>query len=82
MSTEQTVVEFTLTSSDYTDLWLRLKNKDGGNTTLNLVEKLMHDHSNILKEIILYPHIKIVWSDGIGQDINWDETYGKEDKAK
>ncbi len=42
----------------------------------------MHDHSSILKEIITHPRIKIVWSDDLGQDIKWDETYGKEEQKK
>jgi NADPH-dependent ferric siderophore reductase len=53
---EPNVVKFTLTSADYTDLFLRIKNRD--------------------------PRIKIVWSDDLGQDIKWDETYGKEEQKK
>ena len=79
---EPSVVKFTLTSADYTDLFLRIKNRDGNDRTLDLVEKLMHDHSSILKEIITHPRIKIVWSDDLGQDIKWDETYGKEEQKK
>ena len=52
MSTEPATIKFTLSSSDYTDLWLRVKNKDSGGRTLELVDKLLHDHSSILKEII------------------------------
>ncbi len=82
MSTEPATIKFTLSSSDYTDLWLRVKNKDSGGRTLELVDKLLHDHSSILKEIITHPKVKIVWSDDLGQDIKWDETYGKEEQKK
>ena len=37
---EPNVVKFTLTSADYTDLFLRIKNRDGNDRTLDLVEKV------------------------------------------
>ena len=82
MSTESTTIKFTLSGSDYTDLWLRVKNKDSGSRTLELVDKLLQDHSCILQKIITYPKVKIVWSDDLGQDIKWDEVYGKEEQKK
>lgn len=82
MSTESTTIKFTLSGSDYTDLWLRVKNKDSSSRTLELVDKLLHDHSSILKEIITHPKVKIVWSDDLGQDIKWDKAYGKEEQKK
>ena len=74
-----TVVNFSLSSAEYTELWLKIKNKQADEKFFELVNELMNDHSKILKEIINYSNIKIVWSDSFGEDINWDETHGKKE---
>ena len=73
MSGQMTVVNFGLSSCEYTQLWLKVKNKQADEEFFKLVNELMHDHSKVLKEIINYPNIKIVWN-----DTNWDEIHGKE----
>ncbi len=73
MSGHMTVVNFGLSSCEYTQLWLKVKNKQADEEFFKLVNELMHDHSKVLKEIINYPNIKIVWD-----DTNWDEIHGKE----
>jgi hypothetical protein len=79
MSGQMTVVNFGLSSVEYTQLWLKVKNKQADEEFFKLVNELMNDHSKILKEIINYSNIKIVWSDSFGEDTNWDETYGKKE---
>ena len=79
MSGQMTVVNFGLSSVEYTQLWLKVKNKQADEEFFKLVNELMNDHSKILKEIINYSNIKIVWSDSFGEDINWDETHGKKE---
>jgi hypothetical protein len=79
MSGQMTVVNFGLSSAEYTQLWLKVKNKQADEEFFKLVNELMNDHSKILKEIINYSNIKIVWSDSFGEDTNWDETYGKKE---
>ena len=79
MSGQMTVVNFSLSSAEYTELWLKIKNKQADEKIFELVNELMNDHSKILKEIINYSNIKIVWSDSFGEDINWDETHGKKE---
>lgn len=79
MSGQMTVVNFSLSSAEYTELWLKIKNKQADEKFFELVNELMNDHSKILKEIINYSNIKIVWSDSFGEDINWDETHGKKE---
>tara|TARA_R100001143_G_C3318049_1_gene113373 strand:- start:332 stop:613 length:282 start_codon:yes stop_codon:yes gene_type:complete len=76
-STEPSVVNFILSHSEYTELWLKIKNKDSDNRTFELMKKLMDDHSSILEEVILHSIIRIVWSDGFGKDITLDEDYGE-----
>ena len=71
-STEPSVVNFILSHSEYTELWLKIKNKDSDNRTFELMKKLMDDHSSILEEVILHSIIRIVWSDGFGKDITLD----------
>jgi len=73
MSGQMTVVNFSLSSAEYTELWLKIKNKQADEKFFELVNELMNDHSKILKEIINYPNIKIVWDDN-----DWNETHGKE----
>ena len=79
MSGQMTVVNFGLSSVEYTQLWLKVKNKQADEEFFKLVNELMNDNSKILKEIINYSNIKIVWSDSFGEDTNWDETYGKKE---
>jgi len=79
MSGQITVVNFGLSSVEYTQLWLKVKNKQADEQFFKLVNELMNDHSKILKEIINCSNIKIVWSDSFGEDTNWDETYGKKE---
>jgi hypothetical protein len=79
MSGQMTVVNFGLSSVEYTQLWLKVKNKQADEQFFKLVNELMNDHSKILKEIINCSNIKIVWSDSFGEDTNWDETYGKKE---
>ena len=79
MSGQMTVVNFGLSSVEYTQLWLKVKNKQADEEFFKLVNELMNDHSKILKEIINYSNIKIVWPDSFGEDTNWDETYGKKE---
>ena len=79
MSGQMTVVNFSLSSAEYTELWLKIKNKQADEKFFELVNELMNDHSKILKEIINYSNIKIVWSDSFGEDINWDETHVKKE---
>jgi hypothetical protein len=62
------IVKFQLTSSEYTELFIKVKNREADERFFDLFRKLLNDHSSILKEIILYPNIEIVW----------DETNGKE----
>ena len=80
--TEPSVVNFILSHSEYTELWLKLKTKENSNRTFELMKKLMKDHSAILEEVVEHSIIKIVWSDGFGEDKNWDESYGEKKSKK
>ena len=71
------VVTFILSHSEYSELWLKIKNKESSNRTFELMRKLMDDHSSILEEVISHSIIKIVWSDGVGEDMNLDKDYGE-----
>jgi len=76
-STQPSVVTFILSHSEYSELWLKIKNKESSNRTFELMRKLMDDHSSILEEVISHSIIKIVWSDDVGEDMNLDKDYGE-----
>lgn len=75
--TEPSVVTFILSYSEYSELWLKIKNKENSDRTFELMKKLMDDHSSILEEVISHSIIRIVWSDGSGKDITLDKDYGE-----
>ena len=68
MSENTAVVPFLLSRLEYTKLWLKLKNKEADEELIDLVNSLVHDHSNLLKVLIDDPKIKIVWTDTLKQD--------------
>ena len=68
MSENTAVVPFLLSRSEYTKLWLKLKNKEADEELIDLVNSLVHDHSSLLKVLIDDPKIKIVWTDTLKQD--------------
>ena len=68
MSENTAVVPFLLSRSEYTRLWLKLKNKEADEELIDLVNSLVHDHSSLLKVLIDDPKIKIVWTDTLKQD--------------
>lgn len=76
------VVNFTLSNTEYTELWLNIRTKVSSDRTFELAEKLLSDHSSILKEITSHHKVKIVWPDGFNQDLIWDEKYGTKDSKK
>ena len=49
--TEPSVVTFILSYSEYSELWLKIKNKENSDRTFELMKKLMDDHSSILEEV-------------------------------
>ena len=73
MSERPSIVHFLLSSEEYTRLWMKLKNKQVDEELIDLVNSLVHDHSSLLKVIIDYSKIKIVWADTVKQD----RGYGK-----
>jgi|TARA_R110000787_G_C13435708_1_gene445939 hypothetical protein len=79
MSGQMTVVNFGLSSVEYTQLWLKVNNKQADEEFFKLVNELMHDHSKILKAVINCSNIKLSWSDSFGEDTNWDEDHGKKE---
>ena len=68
MSDSTSIVHFLLSRSEYTKLWLKLKNKEADEELIDLVNSLVHDHSSLLKVLIDDPKIKIVWTDTLKQD--------------
>ena len=68
MSENPAIVSFLLSTSEYTRLWLKLKNKEADEELIDLVNHLVHDHSSLLKVLIDDPKIKIVWTDTLKQD--------------
>ena len=68
MSDSTSIVHFLLSRSEYTKLWLKLKNKEADEELIDLVNSLVHDHSNLLKVLIDDCRIKIVWTDTLKQD--------------
>jgi len=68
MSENTAVVPFLLSRLEYTKLWLKLKNREADEELIDLVNSLVHDHSNLLKVLIDDPKIKIVWTDTLKQD--------------
>lgn len=68
MSENTAVVPFLLSRSEYTKLWLKLKNREADEELIDLVNSLVHDHSSLLKVLIDDPKIKIVWTDTLKQD--------------
>ena len=68
MSENPAIVSFLLSRSEYTRLWLKLKNKEADEELIDLVNSLVHDHSSLLKVLIDDPKIKIVWTDTLKQD--------------
>jgi len=78
MSENTAVVPFLLSRSEYTKLWLKLKNREADEELIDLVNSLVHDHSSLLKVLIDDPKIKIVWTDTLKQD----GGHGKEKQKK
>ena len=78
MSDSTSIVHFLLSRSEYTKLWLKLKNKEADEELIDLVNSLVHDHSNLLKVLIDDCRIKIVWTDTLKQD----GGHGKEKQKK
>ena len=68
MSDSTSIVHFLLSRSEYTKLWLKLKNKEADEELIDLVNSLVHDHSSLLKVLIDDCRIKIVWTDTLKQD--------------
>jgi len=68
VSDSTSIVHFLLSRSEYTKLWLKLKNKEADEELIDLVNSLVHDHSSLLKVLIDDPKIKIVWTDTLKQD--------------
>jgi len=68
VSDSTSIVHFLLSRSEYTKLWLKLKNKEADEELIDLVNSLVHDHSNLLKVLIDDCRIKIVWTDTLKQD--------------
>ena len=58
-----TIIKFKLSNEEYKNLYSKLYNKKLDTEFLYLVDKLLVDHSTILKEIILDSKIKIEWSE-------------------
>lgn len=75
-------INFILSSKEYVELFLKIKNRDTDKKVFELVEKLMCDHSNLLKEVIFHPSIELNWSEEIKQDKNRDEYNGEENPEK
>jgi len=68
VSDSTSIVHFLLSRSEYTKLWLKLKNKEADEELIDLVNSLVHDHSSLLKVLIDDSRIKIVWTDTLKQD--------------
>jgi hypothetical protein len=80
--TEPSIVNFILSHTEYTELWLKFKNNENNSRTFELMKKLMKDHSALLEGTIKQSVIKIVWSDGFGEDKDWNESYGEKKSKK
>ena len=57
------IVYFKLTSSEYRKLVTMLKNTGGSDPLVDLVNKLIMDHSTLLQEVTSSCHIQFVWAD-------------------